>query len=30
LNIPKLGLMMVGIGGNNGTTLTSGILANKK
>lgn len=28
--IPKLGLMMVGLGGNNGTTVTSGILANKK
>ena len=28
--VPKLGLMMVGLGGNNGTTLTAGILANKK
>lgn len=27
--VPKLGLMMVGWGGNNGTTLTGGILANK-
>ncbi len=30
LKVPKLGLMMVGLGGNNGTTVTSGILANKK
>lgn len=29
LKIPKLGLMMVGWGGNNGTTITGGILANK-
>eukprot|EP00826_Nyctotherus_ovalis_P011389 TRINITY_DN1296_c0_g2_i17.p3 TRINITY_DN1296_c0_g2~~TRINITY_DN1296_c0_g2_i17.p3 ORF type:complete len:205 (+),score=66.27 TRINITY_DN1296_c0_g2_i17:280-894(+) len=28
--VPKLGLMMVGLGGNNGTTVTAGILANKK
>jgi myo-inositol-1-phosphate synthase len=28
--VPKLGFMMVGLGGNNGTTVTSGILANKK
>ena len=28
--VPKLGLMMVGLGGNNGTTLTAGLLANKK
>ncbi|CAD8165244.1 unnamed protein product [Paramecium pentaurelia] len=27
--IPKLGVMLVGWGGNNGTTLTGGILANK-
>lgn len=27
---PKLGVMLVGWGGNNGTTLTAGILANKK
>jgi myo-inositol-1-phosphate synthase len=27
--VPRLGLMMVGWGGNNGTTLTAGILANK-
>ena len=28
--LPKLGFMMVGLGGNNGTTVTSGIMANKK
>lgn len=28
--VPKLGLMLVGLGGNNGTTLTGGLLANKK
>lgn len=27
--VPKLGVMLVGWGGNNGTTLTAGILANK-
>lgn len=27
--VPKLGIMLVGWGGNNGTTLTAGILANK-
>lgn len=27
--IPRLGLMMVGLGGNNGSTLTAGILAHK-
>lgn len=27
--VPKLGIMIVGLGGNNGTTLTAGILANK-
>lgn len=27
--VPKLGVMLVGLGGNNGTTLTAGILANK-
>ncbi|XP_050437353.1 inositol-3-phosphate synthase-like [Adelges cooleyi] len=27
--VPKTGLMMVGLGGNNATTLTAGILANK-
>ena len=28
-NVPKLGLMMVGWGGNNGSTVTASILANK-
>ena len=28
--LPKLGLMLVGWGGNNGSTLTAGILANRK
>ena len=27
--VPKLGLMLVGWGGNNGSTCTAGILANK-
>lgn len=27
--VPKLGFMMVGLGGNNGTTVTAGIIANK-
>jgi myo-inositol-1-phosphate synthase len=27
--VPKLGVMIVGLGGNNGTTFTAGILANK-
>ena len=27
--IPKLGVMVIGWGGNNGTTVTNGILANK-
>jgi len=27
--VPKLGVLMVGIGGNNGTTVAGGILANK-
>ena len=27
--VPKLGVMMVGWGGNNGSTVTAGILANK-
>ncbi|EAY06546.1 hypothetical protein TVAG_358360 [Trichomonas vaginalis G3] len=30
LHVPKTGVMLVGWGGNNGTTLTSGVLANKK
>ena len=28
--VPKVGVMFVGWGGNNGTTITAGILANKK
>ena len=28
--VPRLGVMLVGLGGNNGTTFTAGILANKK
>lgn len=28
--VPKVGFMMIGLGGNNGTTVTAGILANKK
>ncbi|KIY93857.1 myo-inositol-1-phosphate synthase [Monoraphidium neglectum] len=27
--VPKLGIMLVGLGGNNGTTVAAGILANK-
>lgn len=27
--VPKLGIMLVGWGGNNGTTFTAGLLANK-
>lgn len=29
LTVPKMGLMLVGWGGNNGSTVTAGILANK-
>lgn len=29
LKVPRVGLMLVGLGGNNGTTVTAGILANK-
>lgn len=29
-SVPKLGVMLVGWGGNNGTTLTAGLLANKR
>lgn len=29
MKVPRLGLMMVGLGGNNGTTITGGFLANK-
>lgn len=28
--VPKLGVMLVGWGGNNGTTFTAGVIANKK
>ena len=28
--VPKLGVMLVGLGGNNGSTFTAGILANRK
>lgn len=28
--VPKLGVMLVGLGGNNGSTFTAGVLANKK
>jgi len=28
--VPKLGIMLVGLGGNNGTTFVAGILANRK
>ena len=28
-HVPKLGVMLVGWGGNNGSTLTAGLLANK-
>lgn len=27
--VPRVGVMLVGLGGNNGTTLTAGLLANK-
>lgn len=29
MKVPKMGVMLVGWGGNNGTTTTGGILANK-
>jgi myo-inositol-1-phosphate synthase len=29
-NVPRLGVMLVGLGGNNGSTFVAGILANKK
>ena len=29
IKVPKLGVMMVGWGGNNGTTVTAALLANK-
>lgn len=28
--VPKLGLMLVGLGGNNGSTLTAGLIANRE
>ena len=28
--VPKLGVMLVGLGGNNGSTFTAGVIANKK
>jgi myo-inositol-1-phosphate synthase len=28
--VPKLGVMLVGLGGNNGSTFVAGILANKQ
>ena len=27
--VPKFGLMLVGLGGNNGTTVAAGIIANR-
>ena len=27
--VPKLGVMLVGLGGNNGSTFTAGVLANR-
>jgi len=29
MKVPKLGVMLVGWGGNNGTTFTGGLLANQ-
>lgn len=28
--VPKLGVMLVGLGGNNGSTFTAGVIANRK
>jgi myo-inositol-1-phosphate synthase len=28
--VPKVGVMLVGLGGNNGSTFTAGVIANKK
>jgi len=28
--VPKLGVMLIGLGGNNGSTMVAGIMANKK
>jgi len=30
IRVPKLGVMLVGLGGNNGSTFTAGIMANKR
>ena len=30
LKVPRLGVMLVGLGGNNGTTVVAGVLANRK
>jgi myo-inositol-1-phosphate synthase len=30
LRVPKCGVLIVGLGGNNGTTLTAGVLANRR
>ena len=29
IRVPKMGVMLVGLGGNNGSTFTAGILANR-
>lgn len=29
-NVPKLGVMLVGLGGNNGSTFTAGLIANRR
>ncbi len=29
-HVPKLGVMLVGLGGNNGSTFVAGLIANKK
>ena len=29
-NVPRLGVMLVGLGGNNGSTFTAGVLANRR
>lgn len=29
-NVPRLGVMLVGLGGNNGSTLVAGLIANQK
>lgn len=30
IKVPKLGVMLIGLGGNNGSTMVAGIMANKK